>query len=121
MFSERSFPQLKLIYIGRNCLLGNRKKIAKFLMRTFTYRSTFLYDSTYLQVLMPTSGENPPFRSLKWAHKNVQGKTYGLKTMQILSFLGFFTFFFCFILNFFGNLFEPISRILGISIKVCIF
>jgi hypothetical protein len=32
-----------LIDIGRNCLLGNRKKIAKFLMRTFTYRSTFLY------------------------------------------------------------------------------
>jgi hypothetical protein len=24
-------------------LLGNRKKIAKFLMRTFTCRSTFLY------------------------------------------------------------------------------
>jgi hypothetical protein len=30
--------------IGRNCLQGNRKKIAKFLMRTFTCRSTFLYD-----------------------------------------------------------------------------
>jgi hypothetical protein len=29
--------------IGRNSLLGNGKKIAKFLMRTFTYRSTFLY------------------------------------------------------------------------------
>ncbi len=29
--------------IGRNCLLGNRKKIAKFLMRTFTCCSTFLY------------------------------------------------------------------------------
>ncbi len=31
--------------IGRNCLLGNRKKIAKFLflMRTFTCRSTFPY------------------------------------------------------------------------------
>jgi hypothetical protein len=28
--------------IGRNCLLGHRKKIAKFLMRTFTCRSTFL-------------------------------------------------------------------------------
>jgi hypothetical protein len=27
-------------------LLGNRKKIAKFLMKTFTYRSTFLYDFT---------------------------------------------------------------------------
>jgi hypothetical protein len=30
--------------IGRNCLLGNRKKIAKFLMRAFTCRSTFLYE-----------------------------------------------------------------------------
>jgi hypothetical protein len=29
--------------IGRNCSLGYRKKIAKFLMRTFTCRSTFLY------------------------------------------------------------------------------
>ncbi len=29
--------------IGRNCLLGHRKKIAKFLMRTFTCCSTFLY------------------------------------------------------------------------------
>jgi hypothetical protein len=29
--------------IGRNSLLGNKKKIAKFLMRTFTCRSTFLY------------------------------------------------------------------------------
>jgi hypothetical protein len=29
--------------VGRNLLLGNGKKIAKFLMRTFTCRSTFLY------------------------------------------------------------------------------
>jgi hypothetical protein len=29
--------------IGRNSLQGNRKKIAKFSMRTFTCRSTFLY------------------------------------------------------------------------------
>ncbi len=29
--------------LGRNSLLGKRKKIAKLLMRTFTYRSTFLY------------------------------------------------------------------------------
>jgi hypothetical protein len=35
--------------IGRNCLLGLRKKIAKFLMRTFTCRSTFLYGgNTYI-------------------------------------------------------------------------
>jgi hypothetical protein len=39
----RSFPQLNLNGAGRNCLLGNGKKIAKFLMRTFTCRSTFLY------------------------------------------------------------------------------
>ncbi len=31
--------------IGWNCLLGNRKKIAKFLMRTFTCWSTFFYGS----------------------------------------------------------------------------
>jgi hypothetical protein len=31
--------------IGRNSLLGNRKKIAKFLMRTFTCRFTFLYET----------------------------------------------------------------------------
>jgi hypothetical protein len=40
-------PQLNLNDIGRNCLLGNRKKIAKFLMRTFTCRSTFLYGTIY--------------------------------------------------------------------------
>jgi hypothetical protein len=33
--------------IGRNSSLGNRKKIAKFLMRTFTCRFTFLYDIMY--------------------------------------------------------------------------
>ncbi len=31
--------------IGRNWLLGHRQKIAKFVMSTFTCRSTFLYDS----------------------------------------------------------------------------
>ncbi len=30
------------IDVGRNCLLGNRKKTAKILMRSFTCRSTFL-------------------------------------------------------------------------------
>jgi hypothetical protein len=34
--------------IDRNCLLGNRKKIAKFLMKTFTCHSAFLYASTVL-------------------------------------------------------------------------
>ena len=38
--------------IEKNCLLGNRKKIAKFLMRTFTCHSTFLYgNSIYRAVL----------------------------------------------------------------------
>ncbi len=37
------FQHWVLDYIGRNSLLGNSKKIAKFLMRTFTCRSTFLY------------------------------------------------------------------------------
>jgi hypothetical protein len=31
--------------ISRYCLLGHRKKIVKFFMRTFTCRSTFLYDT----------------------------------------------------------------------------
>jgi hypothetical protein len=35
LFLGRSFPQLNLNYFGRNCLLGNRNKIAKFLMRFF--------------------------------------------------------------------------------------
>jgi hypothetical protein len=50
----KSFPSIVNMFISifmihilhnitRNCLLGKRKKIAKFLMRTFTYRSTFLY------------------------------------------------------------------------------
>jgi hypothetical protein len=43
LFLGRNFPQLNLNDVGRNCLLGNGKKIAKFLMRTFTCRSTFLY------------------------------------------------------------------------------
>jgi hypothetical protein len=30
--------------LAENFLLGNRKKIAKFLMRTFTCRSAFLYE-----------------------------------------------------------------------------
>jgi hypothetical protein len=51
LFSGRSFPQLTLIYIGRNL-----KKIAKFLMRTFTYRSTFLYG--YFPHFRKTRKEN---------------------------------------------------------------
>ncbi len=43
LFLMRSFQQLNLDDIGRDSLLGHRKKIAKFLMRTFSCRSTFLY------------------------------------------------------------------------------
>ncbi len=59
--------------IDTNCLLRQRKKIAKFLMRTFTCRSTFLifYISHYL-TLKPSQcrgkitewyGEGPRFKS----------------------------------------------------------
>jgi hypothetical protein len=34
--------------IGRNSLLGNRKKKNKFLIRTFNCRSTFLYGCGFL-------------------------------------------------------------------------
>jgi hypothetical protein len=34
--------------ISAETALGNRKKIAKFLMRTSTCRSTFLYETTVL-------------------------------------------------------------------------
>jgi hypothetical protein len=37
-----------LTVISRNFLLGSRKKIAKFLMRTFTCCSTFLYGQGHL-------------------------------------------------------------------------
>ncbi len=52
----------------RNCLLGHRKKIAKFLMRTCTCRSTFLYgysthicecttiEHTYILYTIPING-----------------------------------------------------------------
>jgi hypothetical protein len=43
LFSGEVSNSLILSDIGRNSLLGNRKKIAKFLMGTFTCRSTFLY------------------------------------------------------------------------------
>jgi hypothetical protein len=49
LFSGKIFQQLIWNDIGRNCLLGHRKKIAKFLMRTFTCRSTFLYGLNTLQ------------------------------------------------------------------------
>ncbi len=38
--------------MGRNCLLGHRKKIAKFLMRTFTCLSTFLYGQPQRSILI---------------------------------------------------------------------
>jgi hypothetical protein len=47
LFLVTSFQHLNFEYIGRNSLLGNRKKIAKFLLRTFTCRSTFFYKGSY--------------------------------------------------------------------------
>jgi hypothetical protein len=46
--------------IGRNYLLGNRKKIAKFLMRTFTCRSTLLYGSNHKVLICPLVGIGTP-------------------------------------------------------------
>ncbi len=49
--------------ITRNWLLGNRKKIGKFLMRTFTYRSIFLYGFTcyeWPRLHVGVSGAQPP-------------------------------------------------------------
>ncbi len=43
--------------IGRNSLLGNRKKITKFLMRTFTCRSTFLYGAPKIPMSSETELE----------------------------------------------------------------
>jgi hypothetical protein len=43
MRSKQASSKILNDIIGRNSLLGNRKKIAKFFMRTFTCRSTFLY------------------------------------------------------------------------------
>jgi hypothetical protein len=45
--------------IGRNCLLGNRKKIAKLLMRTFTCRSTFLYAKKWIYWERPMGTPDP--------------------------------------------------------------
>ncbi len=44
-------------YVSRNCLLGHRKKIAKFLTRTFTCRSTFLYGPSYRRMCIVQKGE----------------------------------------------------------------
>jgi hypothetical protein len=41
--------------IGRNLLPGNRQKIAKCLMRTFTCRSTFLYGLNKAAAMAPSS------------------------------------------------------------------
>ncbi len=38
--------------IGRNCLLGHSKKIAKFLMMTFTCRSPFLNVSSVKNIFL---------------------------------------------------------------------
>ncbi len=66
LFLGRSFQQLNLNGVGRNCLLGNRKKIAKFLMRTFTCRSTFLYANAPppLPALSAKTHTKPPTNNL---------------------------------------------------------
>jgi hypothetical protein len=46
VFGEKFPPADFLNDIGKNFLLGSRKKIAKCLMRTFTCRSTFLYGNS---------------------------------------------------------------------------
>ncbi len=59
--------------IGSNSLLGKRNKIAKFLMRTFTYRSTFLYAGSY------TTGfaENPFLLEVSFTCAFSAGTIYG--------------------------------------------
>ncbi len=48
--------------IGRNSLLGYRKKIAKYLMRSFTCRSTFLYGMRTLSWLVSYRRLSPLFQ-----------------------------------------------------------
>jgi hypothetical protein len=45
LVTQQADEQLNIDDLGRNSLLGKSKKIAKFLMRTFTCRSTFLYGA----------------------------------------------------------------------------
>jgi hypothetical protein len=47
--------------IGRNSSLGYSKKIAKFLMRTFACRSTFLYEFTSQNTGMGLSQQRAQF------------------------------------------------------------
>ncbi len=80
---------VSVLCIGRNCLLGNGKKIAKFLMRTFACRSTFLYGCCcwgivsirleriiYQPLLFPMPvfrpvGQPPPLRLFHFCFKNM--------------------------------------------------
>jgi hypothetical protein len=60
-----------LIYTGRNSLLGNSKKIAKFLMRTFSCRSSFLYASKIIRLNLdrpPDEGVGGGVPALLTAH-----------------------------------------------------
>ncbi len=60
--------------IGRNCLPGNRKKKAKFLTKTFTYRSTFLYDfSRYLFVHVEAAYKGLSANTVKAAVRRPDG------------------------------------------------
>jgi hypothetical protein len=46
-----------ILNIGRNFMPGNRKRIAKCLMRTFTCRSTFLYGPNNIYLQQGSSGK----------------------------------------------------------------
>ncbi len=54
-------------YVSRNCLLGHRKKIAKFLTRTFTCRSTY----PHILICACLSSLASPFTKAqsKWSQK----------------------------------------------------
>ncbi len=59
---------------GRNSLLGKRKKIAKFLMRTFTYRSTFLYGSNTGSKSAFSSRRENRLLSISWVIHRTQSE-----------------------------------------------
>ncbi len=63
-FGEK-FPDIWILNdIGRNFLLGNRKKTAKCLMRPSTCRSTFLYGEHILLITTQTQPQRELKRSL---------------------------------------------------------
>ncbi len=71
--------------IGRNFLLGNRKKTAKFLMRTFTYRSIFFYENEAVP---------PPPRSPFSHKKSLNKKSHCSKQQSAIVLVIFWIFMF---------------------------